>query len=617
MNFRKIFFAGIAAAFALSVPAATVNVKDMGAVGNGRTDDWSAIQAALSRGGGDGLLTVVVPDGTYLVGKTLSVFSNTTLQLADNATIMVGDGSWMGVLRGQHRTSSGLDCPMDATCLHGGYSQIRNVKITGGTWYHKGANGGDAYVIQLQHGDGITLENLSCKGNVRHHFNCSGSRNVVVRNVTFLPSDDHPYVIPTDERDLADMRLREAIHVDFVSDGTELAYPLDDTPCRDITVTGCTFDRVIAGVGTHRHYNADGTTDAVSMLAERIVVTNCAFNSILSYAVSMYGFDDSSFVGNQVICNPLIEHAPGVRVNGVGSVRVCDNQISGSASHGIIVESLDGESMTALVERNVVESSGLRGISVSGSRVSAVLNDNTVDGTASHGIFVYDGASASAHGNTLLDIGDCAVAVVGAGTKLDFSDGSVAQTGVDGVRAKGTAEVIVSDSTFAGVGQYGVLVQEGAVATISRCTFDSPAKAGVFLDNPGACLVESNSFERGGCRRQRDRRCDRRGNILQFIDGRPDKFQHGDGGRDIRHPGCRRREYGCVGRRHRQLRGHRRRIDNRGRPCWSVFRRLYGLRERLRTQRRLHLPLRHGRGLRAGRCGDRVPRHHQRRHGER
>ena len=50
--------------------AATFNVKDYGAVGNGTTDDTKAIQsavdAAIKAGAGN---TVLIPAGTYLVGK--------------------------------------------------------------------------------------------------------------------------------------------------------------------------------------------------------------------------------------------------------------------------------------------------------------------------------------------------------------------------------------------------------------------------------------------------------------------------------------------------------------------------------------------------------------------
>ena len=498
LSTRGILSVCAAAVLALSASGETVNVRNLGAVGDGVADDWASIQQALSRAGENGTLTVEVPSGTYLVSKPLSIFSNTRLVLADTATVVMRDASMLGVLRAQHRTAGGGNCPMDATCTHGGYSQIANVTITGGTWYHEAANGGDEYVIQLQHGNNITIENLSCKGNVRHHLNCSGTKDVVVRNVRFLPSDAHPYATPTTEAALGDMRLREAIHLDFISSGTESAYPLDDTPCCDVTVIGCTFDGVVAGVGTHRHYNADGSADPVVRPAQRINVTNCTFNLIRSYAASMYGYSDSSFVGNRVVCNPVLEYAPGVRLNGVGSVRVTDNMITNSASHGIIVESLAGEVLSAQIARNAISSAGAHGIWASGDQVSVALSDNVINGTVSHGIYALGGAAVTSTRDALSAIGDCAFAAVNGDTTLTVAGAAVAGTGSDGVRALNGAGVEARDSVFEGVGQHGVLAQNEASAVVSGCTFDTPAKVGAYFNNPGASLLEYNVFLAAG-----------------------------------------------------------------------------------------------------------------------
>lgn len=60
----------------LAVSSVGVNVKETvyGAVGNGVTDDTTALQSALTAGAGK---TVVIPDGTYKVTSALSVPANT------------------------------------------------------------------------------------------------------------------------------------------------------------------------------------------------------------------------------------------------------------------------------------------------------------------------------------------------------------------------------------------------------------------------------------------------------------------------------------------------------------------------------------------------------------
>ena len=65
----------------------TLNVRDFGATGDGKTRDTAAIQQAIDRahvlGGGE----VVVPAGNYLTGA-LALRSNTTLHLDKDATIL-------------------------------------------------------------------------------------------------------------------------------------------------------------------------------------------------------------------------------------------------------------------------------------------------------------------------------------------------------------------------------------------------------------------------------------------------------------------------------------------------------------------------------------------------
>ncbi|MGD9502824.1 MAG: glycosyl hydrolase family 28-related protein [Methyloceanibacter sp.] len=71
------------------VAGSTVNVKDKGAVGDGRADDTAAIQAAIDAVAGTGG-TVLVPDGVYMVSAVenkLRLKSDMTLKLADGAVL--------------------------------------------------------------------------------------------------------------------------------------------------------------------------------------------------------------------------------------------------------------------------------------------------------------------------------------------------------------------------------------------------------------------------------------------------------------------------------------------------------------------------------------------------
>jgi polygalacturonase len=70
----------------------TVNVRDKGAKGDGRTDDTAALQRAIDEvGGKDG--TVLVPDGVYMLDATepkrVLLKSRLTLKLSAGATLKV------------------------------------------------------------------------------------------------------------------------------------------------------------------------------------------------------------------------------------------------------------------------------------------------------------------------------------------------------------------------------------------------------------------------------------------------------------------------------------------------------------------------------------------------
>jgi polygalacturonase len=75
-----------AAADPLRSPKVSLNVRDFGALGDGRTKDTSALQTALDRCGVLGGGEVLLPVGEYLAG-TILLRSNTTLRLDEGATL--------------------------------------------------------------------------------------------------------------------------------------------------------------------------------------------------------------------------------------------------------------------------------------------------------------------------------------------------------------------------------------------------------------------------------------------------------------------------------------------------------------------------------------------------
>ncbi|MBM4078465.1 MAG: peptidase, partial [Planctomycetes bacterium] len=78
--------AGWSNALKLTVRAAQVwptkqfNVREFGAVGDGKADDAPAIQAALDAASANGGGIVLLPPGSYLINKTLTVAPRTVVR---------------------------------------------------------------------------------------------------------------------------------------------------------------------------------------------------------------------------------------------------------------------------------------------------------------------------------------------------------------------------------------------------------------------------------------------------------------------------------------------------------------------------------------------------------
>jgi polygalacturonase len=96
--FRRWRVPGVVAVGVLSlivVPAparaATFDVRDYGATGNGSTNDTDAINAAIAAASADGGGTVRFTSGTYMSAETIHMRSNVTVQLDGGATILGAD----------------------------------------------------------------------------------------------------------------------------------------------------------------------------------------------------------------------------------------------------------------------------------------------------------------------------------------------------------------------------------------------------------------------------------------------------------------------------------------------------------------------------------------------
>ncbi|MBO4996750.1 MAG: right-handed parallel beta-helix repeat-containing protein [Lachnospira sp.] len=245
-----------------------------------------AIQEAFDLQKGDkpayDLLTVTLKPGTYRIEETFLIYSNTKL-VANDCNIL-----YVRSMTGKN----GVEAPILTNACSGkkGYYGAGNISIEGGTWDFQGSNGEVNYTKSLEafrflHGSGFALTNLTMKNLYQSHFiTIEGVEKVTISGCTFQNQVD------IDSK-------KEAIHIDCMhndsmapSNQENVVY--DDTICNDVTVTGCSFDKVPRGVGTH--------IAVAGLYPSNIVITDNSFRNITYEAIKAYHYKNVTITGNVI-----------------------------------------------------------------------------------------------------------------------------------------------------------------------------------------------------------------------------------------------------------------------------------------------------------------------------
>jgi polygalacturonase len=272
-----------------AAPAVKLNVKDLGATGDGKTHDTLALQLAIERcavlGGGE----VVVPAGDYATGA-LALRSNVTLRIEDGATLL-GSGEMadypVAEVRWEGRWVKGYAALVSAT-------DAENIAIEG----PGKIVASDAIRGRVDRSTGLRLPALLEFTNCRQVRveNCSTTQtgmwsthpvyceNVTFRNVVFLSGADG----------------------------------IDVDSCRHVTIDGCTFETGDDCISLKSGRGEEANT--INRPCEDVHILNCTFND-KGFACIGIGSETSAGVRNV-----LIEHSKCV----------------GARSHAIYIKSRPG-----------------------------------------------------------------------------------------------------------------------------------------------------------------------------------------------------------------------------------------------------------------------------------
>jgi polygalacturonase len=286
MKSNRIILAAVlatAVAGARWAEAKELNVRDLGATGDGRTFDTAAIQKALDDCAKAGGGTVRFPAGTYY-SKPLTVRTKTTIQLDEGATLLASTNhaDWMKVPGDWLKAASGGDF---IPFISG--KDLEDVAFTGkGTidgngaaWWEeaeKARQKKSGYtlprpnLVVLNRGRNIHMSGIRLVNSPKFHFVQTDCDGVVIDGVTVLAPEgaaNTDAIDPSNSRDVKITRCLIDVGDDNVAIKSGKKVEGREFACENIEITDCTFK--------HGHGVSIGSETVGGI--RNVVVRNCTF----------------------------------------------------------------------------------------------------------------------------------------------------------------------------------------------------------------------------------------------------------------------------------------------------------------------------------------------------
>ena len=527
------FFGGVSTNAAASTDR-TISVTDAvyGATGDvDYSDDTRAFQQALNEAKTtSGNLTVTVPAGTYYISDCLFLYSNTSLILDDNATIVRLDDS-KAMLAGTNVDTS-----------IGGYDALVNVTVSGGRW--------DGNVTRNQDGNGTELSNLfyfchatnltikdltleDCCG--WHHLELAGVKSCTVENVTFKdfvryaeldysPIDD---VLSDSGENMEEIveeagatYLSEALQIDYAGEENSAgAAPFDGTVCRDIVVRNCSFENCLGGIGNHhsekamtniqilnnRFSNLDAFCLDLPNMTDVVVKENTAVNvngfanisekSSVEMDKNVATYDSNRKYGklNMIICFD-------------SSLTATENTFTGAGMNGVYASNstlvLKGKNNISLCERAAVRAVDNSEFTISGTIISntkgagisieaseGTIKENSLTNIGTEAIQVMKQSQGSIIGNTVNGATGVGITVDASTVKVEQN--KIGETLIGIFAINSSSRLTIADNTIQSTVQHGIYAENAKLA-LSRNTVDGAQYAGIRLVKGTDAQIKDN-----------------------------------------------------------------------------------------------------------------------------
>jgi hypothetical protein len=441
------------------ISGASVNVKDLGATGDGSTDDSVAINAALAGGN----KVVWFPAGQYKINSYCRVYADTKIEMHPDCVIL-----------NNNQTSEYVFVNGELGNLNyaSGYNGDGNIWITGGTIDNgpRAATSQGTQAIAIGHATNILIENVRFLNNYISHFiEINSSQHVRIRDCYF-----------NNLNATAAPGTREMINIDSASAG---GFPpfgaYDNTVCSDVIIDGCVFIDGDVSVGSH------SLPAGTEKYHKNITVKNCYIDNMVSAGIDPRFWDgaiiaENNFINsgnrhvrgwgfiNSVISNNTFTDGGstfGITVDDVVGVKPSNSLIIGNRFVDIIGTAIYvSDSFDTQIIANTIINSGSDGIFIDSTAVRGEISSNVIKGAGqlvSAQAIEIRGPSFLVHSNRADNNGNATLYTYG---------------------------IDVTGSSATDVKVYNNDVETGSIATISVSTAVRPV-----VDNVYAVHVNNNS----------------------------------------------------------------------------------------------------------------------------
>lgn len=487
------------AAFAGGCKEITVSIA------NG-ADAKDAVQAALNtnRENSSQPIKVIVPAGNYIMSDHFIIYSNTVLECTGATfTKAFNKGTMLAI---------GLNTD-GAT----GYS-YHDITINGGTYDADGASGQKTgSILKFAHARNVTVSNAAFKNCCNaHHIGFAGCSNVNITNCTF---DGHYATSANTDNNM------EAVQLDILEEShfpDQMPQSYDYTMSENVTVTGCTFNNVDRGVGSHSAFSGK--------YIDNVNITNNTFNNVDGYAVITSNYRNVNISFNTINnCGAGIYYRSTIpeysNLYATGSAPQADsgtvisgNTINVTATKDKYFNQMPyavrvyGENLTSDVK---IKGGTLKAGDYRAANVTVSNNNITVDCLA-NGIWFVGANSNTAAGNTVTYTGKSASTkycfpirvekaenisvannavfansvsyvrngiITDSAKNISITGNTVSKAKQNGINISTRSQAKLQRNTVSGCGENGILCYNGSKISTSANTLKGNKKHGIFIVN--------------------------------------------------------------------------------------------------------------------------------------